>query len=142
MADGAIIGLTNLTRPAAETAAMHHEAEVRMGAVFVCALDETARDRSIVSLDALKVDSFRLAKPCRVATNSIPAKLLRDVTALAPDFAQGWGTLDGTASSSERVITTRRRHEGGAGCCCTRARDRSTQLGRLGGTRHDQDTDR
>ncbi|HEX3950540.1 MAG TPA: TIR domain-containing protein [Steroidobacteraceae bacterium] len=92
VADGAIIWSTSLTRPAAETGVMHHEAEVRMGAVFVCALDETARDRSIVSLDALKV----YLQACEALPSGEflhTRKLLRDVTALAPDFAQGWGTL-------------------------------------------------
>ena len=92
VADGAIIWSTNLTRPAAETAAMHHEAEVRMGAVFVCALDETARDRSIVSLDALKV-YLQACEALPSGDDLHTRKLLRDVTALAPDFAQGWGTL-------------------------------------------------
>lgn len=91
-ADGAIIWSTSLTRPVAEADAMHHEAEVRMGAVFVCALDETARDRSIVSLDALKVYLQACeAEPDGDALHT--RKLLQDVTALAPNFAQGWATL-------------------------------------------------
>lgn len=92
VADGAIIWSTSLTRPAAETDAMHHEAEVRMGAVFVCALDQTARDRSIVSLDALKV-YLQACEALPSGDDLHTRKLLRDVTALAPDFAQGWGTL-------------------------------------------------
>ncbi|MGH8114917.1 MAG: TIR domain-containing protein, partial [Rhodanobacteraceae bacterium] len=91
-ADGAIIWSTSLTRPIAEVDAMHHEAEVRMGAVFVCALDETARDRSIVSLDALKI----YLQACELLPSGEDLKtrkLLHDVTALAPDFAQGWATL-------------------------------------------------
>jgi len=92
VADGAIIWSTSLTRPAAETDAMHHEAEVRMGAVFVCALDETAQDRSIVSLDALKV-YLQACEALPSGDDLHTRKLLRDVTALAPDFAQGWGTL-------------------------------------------------
>ena len=91
-ADGAIIWSTSLTRPVADADAMHHEAEVRMGAVFVCALDQTARDRSIVSLDALKV----YLQACELLPSSHDLqtrKLLRDVTALAPNFAQGWATL-------------------------------------------------
>ena len=92
VADGAIIWSTSLTRPAAESDAMHHEAEVRMGAVFVCALDETARDRSIVSLDALKV-YLQACEALPSGDELHTRKLLRDVTALAPNFAQGWGTL-------------------------------------------------
>jgi tetratricopeptide (TPR) repeat protein len=92
VADGTIIWTTNLTRPAAEGAAMHHEAEVRMGAVFVCALDQTARDRSIVSLDALKV-YLQACEALPSGDDLHTRKLLRDVTALAPEFAQGWGTL-------------------------------------------------
>gem|GEM_PF-1288882 len=91
-ADGVIIWSTNLTRPIAEVDAMHHEAEVRMGTVFVCALDETARDRAIVSLDALKV----YLQACEALSSDDDfqtRKLLRDVTRLAPDFAQGWATL-------------------------------------------------
>jgi tetratricopeptide (TPR) repeat protein/TolB-like protein len=91
-ADAAIIWSTSLSRPIAEVDAMHHEAEVRMGAVFVCALDDTARDRSIVSLDALKV--YLQACELLPSGEDLKArKLLRDVTALAPDFAQGWATL-------------------------------------------------
>jgi tetratricopeptide (TPR) repeat protein/TolB-like protein len=92
VSDGAIIWSTNLTRPAAESGAMHHEAEVRMGAVFVCALDETARDRAIVSLDALKV-YLQACEALPSGDDLHTRKLLRDVTALAPNFAQGWGTL-------------------------------------------------
>ncbi|MFI4970199.1 MAG: TIR domain-containing protein [Lysobacterales bacterium] len=91
-ADGAIIWSTRLTRPVAEVDAMHHEAEVRMGAVFVCALDETARDRSIVSLDALKV-YLQACEALPSGDDLNTRKLLRDVTRLAPDFAQGWATL-------------------------------------------------
>ncbi|OOG60182.1 TIR domain-containing protein [Rhodanobacter sp. C03] len=91
-ADGAIIWSTNLTRPIAEADAMHHEAEVRMGAVFVCALDETARDRSIVSVEALKV-YLQACEALPSGDDLQTRKLLRDVTRLAPDFAQGWGTL-------------------------------------------------
>ncbi len=97
-ADGAIIWSTRLTRPIAEADAMHHEAEVRMGTVFVCALDETTRDRSIVSLDALKVylqACEALSSPDAMFTR----KLLRDVTALAPDFAQGWAVLAAVSAS-------------------------------------------
>jgi tetratricopeptide (TPR) repeat protein/TolB-like protein len=91
-ADGAIIWSTSLTRPVAEADAMHHEAEVRMGAVFVCALDETARDRAIVSLDALKV-YLQACEALPSGDDLHTRKLLRDVTRLAPDFAQGWATL-------------------------------------------------
>lgn len=91
-ADGTIIWSTSLTRSIAEVDAMHHEAEVRMGAVFVCALDETARDRSIVSLDALKV-YLQACEALPSGDDLHTRKLLRDVTELAPDFAQGWATL-------------------------------------------------
>lgn len=91
-ADGAIIWSTNLARPIADADAMHHEAEVRMGAVFVCALDETARDRSIVSLDALKI-YLQACEALPTGDDLHTRKLLQDVTALAPDFAQGWATL-------------------------------------------------
>jgi hypothetical protein len=91
-ADGVIIWSTSVTRPASETEAMHHEAEIRMGAVFVCALDESARDRSIVSLDALKV-YLQACEALPSGDDLHTRKLLRDVTALAPNFAQGWGTL-------------------------------------------------
>ena len=91
-ADGVIIWSTSLARPIAEADAMHHEAEVRMGAVFVCALDETAQNRSIVSLDALKV-YLQACEALPSGDDLHTRKLLRDVTRLAPDFAQGWGTL-------------------------------------------------
>lgn len=91
-ADGAIIWSTSLARPVADADSMHHEAEVRMGAVFVCALDKDARNRSIVSLDALKV----FLQACEtMPTSQILQlrKLLRDVVSLAPDFAEGWAQL-------------------------------------------------
>jgi tetratricopeptide (TPR) repeat protein/TolB-like protein len=91
-ADGVIIWSTNLTRPVSEADAMHHEAEVRMGAVFVCALDDTARDRAVVSVDALKV-YLQACEALPSGDDLHTRKLLRDVTALAPGFAQGWATL-------------------------------------------------
>lgn len=91
-ADGAIIWSTSLARPIDEVDAMHHEAEVRMGGVFVCALDETARDRTIVSLDALKV-YLQACEALPTGDNLSTRKLLRDVTVLAPGFAQAWATL-------------------------------------------------
>jgi tetratricopeptide (TPR) repeat protein/TolB-like protein len=91
-ADGVIIWSTSLTRTVAEADAMHHEAEVRMGAVFVCALDETARDRAVVSVDALKV-YLQACEALPSGDDLHTRKLLRDVTALAPGFAQGWATL-------------------------------------------------
>ena len=91
-ADGAIIWSTSLARPVAEATAMHHEAAVRMGAVFVCALDESTRDRSIVSLDALKA-YLQACEALPSGDDLRTRKILRDVTRLAPNFAQGWATL-------------------------------------------------
>ena len=91
-ADGAIIWSTDLSRPIAQADAMHQEAEVRMGAVFVCALDEAARNRSIVSLDALKV-YLQACEALPVGDAHVARKLLQDLVSLAPRFAQGWGLL-------------------------------------------------
>lgn len=92
VADGAIIWSSSLAGPVADADALHQEAETRMGAVFVCALGRDTRNRSIVSLDALKI--------YLQACESIPTydilqdrKLLRDVVALAPNFADGWSQL-------------------------------------------------
>ena len=91
-ADGAIIWSTDLSRPMAQADAMHQEAEVRMGAVFVCALDEAARNRAIVSLDALKV-YLQACEALPVGDAHVARKLLQDLVSLAPRFAQGWGLL-------------------------------------------------
>lgn len=90
--DGAIIWSTSLTRPIAQVDAMHHEAEVRMGAVFVCALDEKTRERTVVSLDALKL-YLQACEALPSGDDLQTRKLLRDVVKLAPGFAQAWGTL-------------------------------------------------